>query len=60
MKHWSEETNWQRLSDVVDRFKAKVNAAIAARDDATGEAAHEDLVAAEWRLRQAKRRRDRG
>lgn len=60
MKHWSEETNWQRLGDVVARLKDKVNAAIAAYDNDAGEAAHEDLVAAEWRLRQAERRRDRG
>ncbi len=60
MKHWSEDTNWQRLSVVVDRLKELVDAAIAARDDFTGEAAHNDLVAAEWRLRQAERRRDRG
>lgn len=60
MKHWSEETNWQRLSEVVDRLKEQVNAAIEARDDFAGEAAHDDLVSAEWRLRQAERRRDRG
>ena len=60
MKHWSEETNWKRLDAVVARLKAKVNAAIEARDNFSGEAAHDDLVAAEWRLRQAERRRDRG
>lgn len=60
MKHWSEETNWERLDAAVARLKAKVNDAIEARDNFAGEAAHDDLVAAEWRLRQAERRRDRG
>jgi len=58
--HWSEDTNWQRLGEVVNRLKAKVDQAVAARDDFTGDQAHADLVSAEWRLRQAERRRDRG
>jgi hypothetical protein len=60
VKHWSEETNWQRLSDVVQALKARVEKAIVDRDDFDGEAAHNDLTSAEWRLCQAERRRDRG
>lgn len=60
MKHWSEETNWRRLSEVVDALKARVDDAIARSDDFNGEAAHDDLVSAEHRLRMAERRRDRG
>jgi hypothetical protein len=60
MKHWSEDTNWQRLSAVVGCLKAQVDAAIAARDEHTAEAAHQDLICVEWRLRQAERRRNRG
>lgn len=59
MKHWSEETNWQRLGEIVDRIKARVDDAIARRDDHDGEAAHEDLISAEHRLRMAERGRDR-
>lgn len=55
MKHWTEETDWRRLSDVVADLKCRVDAAIAARDDFNGEAAHDDLIRAEWRLRQAER-----
>lgn len=60
MKHWSEETNWQSLGEIVDRLKARVNDAISRRDDFAGEAAHDDLIGAEHRLRMAERRRDRG
>lgn len=60
MKHWSEETNWQPLSAAVAALKAKVEAAYYRCDDAEAGAAHDDLVSAEWRLRQAERRRDRG
>jgi len=60
MKNWSEDTDWQRLSDVVARLKARVDDAIAARDEFTGETAHHDLICAEWRLRQAERGRERG
>ena len=56
-RHWTEDTNWQRLSDVVARLRVQVNAAIAARDNDAGQAAHDDLIRAEWRLRQAERRR---
>jgi hypothetical protein len=55
VKHWSEETNWQRLGDIVAHLKNRVNDAIARRDDFAGEAAHEDLICAEHRLRMAER-----
>lgn len=57
MKHWSEETNWQRLSEAVQRLKHKVDAAYYQCDDETASAAHDDLVRAEWRQRQAERTR---
>lgn len=56
-RHWTEDTNWQRLGDVVARLRAKVNAAITERDEEAGQVAHDDLVRAEWRLRQAERRK---
>ena len=57
MKHWSEETNWQRLSEVVANLKARVDDAIARRDDFNGEAEHDELIRAEHRLRMAERGR---
>lgn len=60
MKHWSEETNWKPLSVAVEALKRKVEAAYYRCDEAEASAAHDDLVSAEWRLRQAERRRDRG
>ena len=58
--HWRDDTDWQRLSDVVARLKARVEDAIAARDDFEGGLAHADLLDAEHRLRMAERRRARG
>ena len=56
-KHWSEETRWQPLSVAVARLKAKVERAYhECRDDDAAQA-HDDLTSAEWRLRQAERRR---
>lgn len=56
MTHWSEETSWQRLSDVAARLKAQAEAAhVAGRDDDAG-TAHDDLVAVEHRMRMAARR----
>lgn len=60
MKHWSEETGWQPLSVAVARLKRKVEAAYYYGRDDEADAAHDDLVRAEWRLRQAERRKDRG
>jgi len=56
VKHWSEETNWQPLSEAVSRLKAKVEAAYYHGDEQTADQAHDDLICAEWRLRQAERR----
>lgn len=57
MKHWSEETNWQPLSEAVAALKRKVEAAYYRCDEETADAAHDDLMGAEWRLRQAERRK---
>jgi len=54
---WREDTDWLRLGVVVQRLKARVEAAIVARDDDAGAQAHDDLISAEWRLRQAERGR---
>lgn len=56
VKHWSEETNWVPLKIAVIALKTKVERAYyEARDDDASQA-HDDLVTAEWRLRQAERR----
>lgn len=54
---WRESTDWQKLSVAVDRLKRKVEAAYYACDEDTASDAHDDLVSAEWRLRQSERRR---
>lgn len=54
---WREDTDWQRLGVVVDALKRTLEDAIARRDDHAGDEAHADLICAEWRLRQAERRR---
>ena len=56
-KHWSVETDWKRLSDAVAALKRKVEAAYYRCDESEADTAHDDLVSAEWRLRQAERRR---
>jgi hypothetical protein len=60
MKHWSDETRWQPLADVVARIKARAEAVHRAGADDAAEAAldeHDDPVAAEHRQRMAERRR---
>lgn len=57
MRHWSEDTNWQRLGQVVETLKRRVEAAYYASDEDGAAEAHDDLTNAEWRLRQAERRR---
>jgi hypothetical protein len=52
MTHWSDETAWQRLSDVAAQVEA---AYVAGRDD-EADAAHDDLVSVEHRMRMAERR----
>ncbi len=56
MKHWSDETNWVPLKLAVMALKTKVERAYYESRDADAGQAHDDLVAAEWRLRQAERR----
>lgn len=56
MTHWSDETSWQRLSDVAARIKAQVEAAYVAGRDDEADAAHDDLVSVEHRMRMAERR----
>lgn len=55
-RHWSEETRWQPLSEAVSKLKAEVEKAYYECREADADAAHDDLVSAEWRLRQAERR----
>ena len=59
-KHWSDETRWKPLSEAVADLKRKVEAAYYACDEQTANDAHDDLVSAEWRLRQAERRNENG
>lgn len=59
-KHWSEDTNLHRLSGAVQILKLCVELAYLEGDDLTAELAHDDLVSAEWRLRQAERGGGRG
>lgn len=56
MRPWHEETCWQLLSAAVARLKLKVERAYYHGDEATADTAHDDLVSAEWRLRQAETR----
>lgn len=56
MKHWSEETNWMPLKIAVIALKTKVERAYYEFRNEDAGHAHDDLVAAEWRLRQAERR----
>lgn len=56
MKHWSDETRWQPLAEVVATLKAKVEAAYATAHEDDLAAAHDELVAVEHRLRMAERR----
>jgi hypothetical protein len=56
MKHWSDETRWQSLAEVVAGLKAKVEAAYRSGHEDDADAAHDDLVAVEHRLQMAERR----
>lgn len=60
---WRGATGFEHISAAVSRLKAKVDAAIAARDEDAGSDAHADLIEAEHRMRMAQReevRRGRG
>lgn len=53
---WRDSTDLLVLRDAVRRLKRDVELAYHFCRDAEAEAAHEDLIAAEWRLRQAEAR----
>lgn len=55
MKNWRKETNWKPSSDAVAELKIKVEAAYYASDEDKANSAHDDLVSAEWQLKQAGR-----
>jgi hypothetical protein len=56
MKHWRDATDPETLRAAVARLKRDCEIAYYfCQDDAAGQD-HEDLVAAEWRLRRAERR----
>lgn len=54
-RHWSNETDFRALGDIVADLKREVERAYyeCREDDAA--AAHDDLTSAEWRLRAAER-----
>lgn len=54
---WREDTDRLRLAVVAAAYRARVERAIVERDEEAGAAAHTCLISAEWRLRQAERRR---
>jgi hypothetical protein len=56
MKHWSDETRWQSLTEIVAGLKAKAEAAYREGRDADADAAHDELTSVEHRLRMAERR----
>lgn len=56
VKNWREETRWQPLSEAVSALKLQVEKAYHECRDQDASDAHDDLVSAEWRLRQAERR----
>lgn len=57
MRDWRDGTNWRRLSDVVADLRRRVEKSYHACDDDGAADAHDDLLAAEWRLRRAEERR---
>ena len=59
MRHWTEETSWQRLGDIVAGLKLKVEAAVNAGDGFEADLAHQDLIDAECRLRMADRSKEK-
>lgn len=54
-KHWSEATDRNTLQTAVQRLKRACEAAYHRCDEQSAADAHNDLVAAEWRLRRAER-----
>ena len=57
-KHWSVETKAKPLQAAVILLKVKFERAYHQSRENDAEAAHEDLISAEWRLRQAQSRRN--
>lgn len=55
-RHWSEETSFVRLGEIVARLKGDVERAYNARREEEGADAHDALVSAEWRMRAAEKR----
>lgn len=55
MRHWRDATDKETLRDAVARLKRACEAAYYFSQDEVAGHAHDDLVAAEWRLRQAER-----
>jgi hypothetical protein len=60
MSHWTEETAWQPLSEIAARLKARAEACYRSGRDDDADAAHDDLIAVEHRLRMAGRRQAHG
>lgn len=56
MKHWTDETRWQPLAEIVAGMTAAIEAAYATAHEDDLDAAHDEMVAAEHRLRMAERR----
>ena len=57
IKHWTEETKWVPLSLIVTDLKREVEANYYNCREEDASNAHSDLLCAEWRLRQAERRK---
>lgn len=56
MSHWRESTDRETLRAAVAGIKRDCEAAYYTCQDEQAGYAHDDLIAAEWRLRQAERR----
>lgn len=60
---WRSATGFEHISAAVSRIKARVDAAIVARDEDAAAEAHADMIDAGHRMRMVQRaevRRDRG
>jgi outer membrane murein-binding lipoprotein Lpp len=56
MKNWRDATDATTLRAAVERLKRDCETAFYSCQEEDANAAHDDLVAAEWRLRRAERR----
>ncbi|MBS9717246.1 hypothetical protein ACFFUT_05630 [Pseudohalocynthiibacter aestuariivivens] len=59
MKHWSQSTDFQHISIPVASLKQKVERAYYKCRDGDAAEAQDDLLSAECRMRQAKRRKQK-